>query len=139
MQQLLSITICEILFKNIRQTITRLCSFFFSSIWSKVIVHVNLMNFNARLLSSCVSWEHFFLHHFLTSLYIFTCSFSKINQILWTSIPKINVSYWILYENFKRVYEKINIFQFVKIGLSKGFTLNNQFPNWLLSTSWTNS
>jgi len=54
MQQLLPVAICGILSKNVRQTITWLCSIF-SSICSKVIGHVKLDNLQLRLLSSCVS------------------------------------------------------------------------------------
>jgi len=68
MQQLLEV-ICGILPKNVRHTITHLCSFF-SSICCKVIDPSKLDELQNEILSSCVNWRCFFLHLFLTSWFI---------------------------------------------------------------------
>lgn len=54
MQQFLLVSIHEILSKNVRQIITRLCSFF-SSICSKIIDIVKLDELQGDIVSSCVN------------------------------------------------------------------------------------
>jgi len=66
MQQLLPVTIHGILQKNVRHTITRLCSFF-NSICSKQIDSQKLDELEEEIIVILCQLEIFFLHHFLIS------------------------------------------------------------------------
>jgi len=66
MQQLLPVAIRVILLKNVRHTITRLCSFF-SSICCKVIDPSKIDELQNEIVVNLCELEMFFLHLFLTS------------------------------------------------------------------------
>jgi len=65
-QQLLPVAIRDILPKNVRFSITRLCSFF-NSICKKVIDPQNLEELQREVVIVLCQLEIFFLYHFLTS------------------------------------------------------------------------
>jgi len=69
MQQLLSVAIHWILPKNVRHTITRLCSFF-SSICCEVTDPLKLDELQDEIVLILCKLEMFFLHLFLTSWFM---------------------------------------------------------------------